>query len=475
MAPVNRIPSEILALIPDFWPKHYDGRDRDLVALTHVCRAWREVFISRSSLWTDLGCADEGKTRIYLERSGSLPVNLSLDADDQLSSHHPFSRIIPHAIGRLGSLTIQGTPRNLQDITAHLSRPAPLLKKLWICGGYYNTHVNPVLTPALFNGDLSSLRTLRLAFVNTRLPWRSMVNLTSFSLLHPSPGAISVKKFLDFFEGAPRLRKVSLGSPSPAPGAQDERLVSLACLERIEITGDGSASLLLNHLLIPVGAHLKIEVDLPSPPNKDHPPRFLDNLRNLPNFTAVELHGGGLDPHVQFSGPNGQVTMIPRTSRDDKTRLVLESLDQFDTSKVEQLKIDRGNGGESPSSDPLYRALLPMKHLRTLTLHHCAIPRIFVRALHPTMSSSGTVVCPDLEELVIVFNGGSLDMRAVIEVAAARASRGAKLKSVKIQVIGQDKFARVDLLELKKHVFDVECSPEVDGTDGDGDGITEEG
>ena len=473
MAPINRIPSEILALTPDFWQKHYNGRDRDLVALTHVCRAWRDVFISRSSLWTDLGCADEGKIRIYLERSGSLPVNLSLDADDQLSSHHPFSKIIPHAIGRLGSLTIQGTPGNLQDITAHLSRPAPLLKKLWICGGYYNTHVNPVLTPALFDGGLSSLRTLRLAFVNTGLPWRSMVDLTSFSLLHPSPGEISVKQFLDFFESAPRLRKVRLESPTPASGAQGERLVSLAYLEKMEITGDGSAPLLLDHLLIPVGAHVKLEATLPSPRNRDQPPRFLDNLGNLPDFTAIELQCGRLDPHLQFSGPNGRVTMIPRRSRVDKTCLVLESLDQFDTLKVEQLKIDRGNGGESPSSDPLYRALLPMKHLRTLTLYHCAIPRIFVHALHPTMSSSGTVVCPDLEELVIVLNSESLDMRSVIGVAAARASRGAKLKSVKI--IGQDKFAQVDLLELEKHVLDVECGPEVDGTDSDGDGIGEEG
>ena len=45
-------------------------------------------------------------------------------------------------------------------------------------------------------------------------------------------------------------------------------------------------------------------------------------------------------------------------------RFLLESLAQVDTSKAERLKIDLG---DSPSSDPLYRALLPMKDLRTLT------------------------------------------------------------------------------------------------------------
>ena len=62
-------------------------------------------------------------------------------------------------------------------------------------------------------------------------------------------------------------------------------------------------------------------------------------------------------------------------------------------------------------------------------------------------------------------------MRSVIGAAAARASRGAKLKSVKI--VGQDKLARIDVLELKKHVLDVECGPEVYETDGGG--IGEEG
>jgi hypothetical protein len=105
--------------------------------------------------------------------------------------------------------------------------------------------------------------------------------------------------------------------------------------------------------------------------------------------------------------------MIPRSSRVDKTCLVLESLDHFDTSKVERLEIDCH---DSPSSDPPYRALLPMERLRTLTLYHCASPHIFIHALHPTVSSSGTVVCPELEELVIVLDSdnGMLDMKSVI-------------------------------------------------------------
>jgi hypothetical protein len=466
LAPVNQIPPEILALIPDFWDKHYEDRDQDVIALTHVCRAWREVFTSRSSLWTDFNCEDKGQAHVYLERSTSLPVNLSLYTYARLPHYHPFFEIIPRAIGRLGSLSIGVMPGDLQAITAHLSHPAPHLEKLSICGdSNYDAHRNPVLTPALFNGDLSSLRKLRLECVCTELPWRNMVNLTSFWLLYAPSGEVTVSQLLDFFESTPRLRKVGLYSVTPAPGAPNERLVSLACLEKMVITGGGSASLLVDQLLIPVGARVTIEVDLPSPPIQDHPPRFFNNLRNLPNFTTVDLCCTSIwKPHIQFSGPNGQVKMVLRTSRVDRTCFMLESLGHFDTSRIEQLMIDCG---DSPSSDPLYRALLPMKHLRTLTLRRIASPHIFVHALHPNMSPSGTVACPKLEELVIVLNEMTIDMKIVTGVMAARASRGAKLKSIRI--VDKDTSAGTDVSELQKHVLHVEYGPEFDG-DGDDSG-----
>jgi hypothetical protein len=451
MAPVNRIPSEILTLVPDFWNKDYYRRDRDLVALTHVCQAWREMFISRSSLWTDLDCVGVARTRVYLARSKSLPINLSLQTAHSPPPCHPFFEAIPHVIGRLKSLSVRVAPEALQYITTHLSRPAPLLENLSIAGGY-SSEPHPNLSPALFNGDLSSLRTLDLKYVLTELPWRNMVNLLSFELCFMSPGGITVKHLLDFFESAPRLRKVGLDSATATSGAQDGRLVSLACLERMVVSGSDSPSPLLDHLLIPVGADLKIRVDLPDPPNRDHPPRFLDNLRNFPNFTDVCIRFDDHYTQMEFSGPNGHVEMIPINTRFDDTDFVLESLNQFDASKVERLRIDWGN---PQSSDLSYRALLPMKHLHTLALYYCESPHVFIHALHPTMSSSGIVVCPELDELVI--NGGTLDVRSVIGVAEARASRGAKLKHIRI--VGRDESARTDVLELEKHVLHVECGP----------------
>ena len=426
------------------------------------------MFISCSSLWTDFCCVDADKTCTYLERSKSSPINLSLSRDHDLAPSDPFLQIIPRAIGRLESLSIKGTPENLQDITTHLSRPAPLLDFLSIDGGSeYAPRRNPVLASPLFNEDLSPLRDLRLRSVRTELPWRNMVNLTSFTLACTSPGEISVRQLLDFFESAPRLCKVQLHSATPTSGAQDGRLVSLACLEWLSIFGSKPSSLLLNHLLIPVGAKLTTRVDLLGPLIEDHLPRSLDNLRNLTGFTEINLSIAVWYPRVQFSGPNGQVAMVPATPRIDTTHLVLESLARFDTSKVERLEINRGD----PSSRDLpYQTFLLMKSLRILTLSDCRSPHIFIDALRPRTSSE-VLICPELEELVLVLcvDEEALNITAVAQMAAMRALRGAKLKSVKI--VGHDEAMWINASKLKEHVLCVKCGPDVSGTD---DGSDEE-
>ena len=83
-APINRIPPEILSLLPD-----YRETDHQLVALTHVCRRWRDIFISCSPLWTSLGCTDLDKTHVYLERSKASPLGDPVQRDGTPAVFHP--------------------------------------------------------------------------------------------------------------------------------------------------------------------------------------------------------------------------------------------------------------------------------------------------------------------------------------------------------------------------------------------------
>jgi len=400
-----------------------NNRNKDIITLTHVCRTWRRVFVSRPSLWTDVDCTDANKALVYLERSKSFPINLSLSKIGHLPPPNHFVQIVPRVIGRLKSICIWGTLESLQGITAHLSQPAPILDSLSITGTRgFGTEDLPVLTPTLFGGDLSSLRKLRLECVRAELPWKNMVNLTSLKLVNTSP--ISTGQLLDFLEVASLLRKVNLCLKTPASGDQDGRLVSLTCLKKICIWGETSPGL-LDHLLIPMGAYLEAPVNLPRFPIEDHPPKFLDNLRNLPGFTAMKLFGG-LNSQMRFSGPNGEVCMDPLDTHGDGARFILKSLSLFDTSKTERLKIDFEN---KPSTYPLREVLLPMKDLRVLKLRRCTTPNVLIHALDPGKRSSGVVICPKLEELFIDYQG-NLDTDEVMGMAAARESRGAKLKFI---------------------------------------------
>jgi len=154
---------------------------------------------------------------------------------------------------------------------------------------------------------------------------------------------------------------------------------------------------------------------------------------------------------MKFSGPNGAVkTTSPGAG------LVLESLAELDTSKTEWLEI---KGGHLLSGEPIYRALLPMKDLRTLTLFTCPTLDIFIRALQPATSLSEVAVCPKLEELVLVLYPSERmsHITSVVEMAAARASRGEKLRTFRI--VGGRDTTNVDISELRKHVWNVEFGP----------------
>jgi hypothetical protein len=457
LAPINRIPPEILALIPDFWSSY--GRDKSTIALTHVSKAWREIFISRSSLWTNFDCASAEKTRVYLERSKSSPISLELQRI--LHPQDPFFEIAPHAVGRLKHLFLYTSPGYLEEITDHLSRPAPILKTLRILGSSSNPFSTSVLSPTLFNGDLSSLRNLQLFSVRTQLPWRNMVNLTWFSLGYVTKPRVSMGQLLDFFESAPYLLDVELFFTIPSSGAQNRRLVSLAHLRKLYILEDSqSPSPLLSHLLIPAGTKMTTELNSPGPLIEDHLPRSLDNLKNLSSFTKVRLHFRHVVHRhisIKLSGPNGQIRMASMSTDAETTGWVPQSLAVFDTSKITSLEILNSD----PLSEDLHQALLSMDGLRTLRLSLCKDLHSFILALGHDPNSMDPIPCPKLEKLIFRTEE-RFDIERMVEVASARASGGAPFKSVKI-VNREELVPRAGVVELLKHVLRVENRLEISG------------
>ena len=214
-APINRIPPEVLSLIPDYF--HEDDMDEGLLDLTHTCRGWREVFISHSSLWTKLNFANLDETRTLIQHSKS---SLKFHLEDTKASpfnDHLFSLAIPH-LHKLKSLTIFAGIES--EVFNYFHYHAPLLEEL-------NIHVpgpqKLSFGNELFSGDLSSLRKLSLVRITTSLPWKNLANLQVFALGCSTLG-YDITQLLDFFESTPLLHTIDL----------DNQITSLSSAPPIE-------------------------------------------------------------------------------------------------------------------------------------------------------------------------------------------------------------------------------------------------
>ena len=479
--PIGKFPSDIFSLILG----HLEDRDTDktLITMTHVCRRWRELLITRPSLWVRLDCKNAEKTQVYIERSELSPLKLSLcDYGGGAYLKDAFLLVVPH-ISRLKSLAINGTADPLQYLTPHLSCSIPLLSELTI---NLSCDPTPVLNTALFNGDLSSLCSLTLAGVITHLPWKNLSELTTFEFSYVE-GETSITQLLDFFEDAYHLRDIVLRhSIPPWSDAPPGRVISLPHLNKLTISADPVHSIILDHLSIPAGASLTLnfEFDGDESPVSDFLPKTLENLGNIFPISSVNLSFGGVEKYARLGGPNGRLYMLGHWidweegevfTLDCLDRRILRSLSRFDLSGTQRLAVA---WYEPPTVDAVdksapYHILSCMKDLHTLTLTHCNnLP--FILALNPGQNSLKYAPCPKLEELVLYVEGPeSFNVEDLMSMAKERASGGVKLSSIMFVGLGE-LLPGKEVFKLKKYITHVdyrvgEKPPRWDDVPGDED------
>ena len=425
-APINRIPSEVLSLIPDYHGEDDWMVDQDLIALTHVCHGWREMFISRSSLWTRFDFRNTDKTNTYIERSKSSPLKLYIGWSTIID--HTFPPMVQQ-IHRLKSLTVD--VGFFPTILQHFSCQTPLLDELDI-----RSLREPVLNSTLFNGDLSSLTTLRLEGALAYFPWKNLANLQTavfITQLH----AYSTTQILDFFESAPLLHTVSLWcSLSNSSDAPSGRMVHLRHLKVLTIQAHPPHSVLLQHLHIPAGASLisKYPVRNERAPFLDHLPVNSPNLNNLSPITTINLHFDVEHKFVRFSGPNGSLRVLstwerwgglPPLTRDGH---ILRSIGHSMLSTIQTLSISRYRHLRPAQVNecPIYQTLSSTNNLRTLVLTDCNyLP--FVFALNPRWHPTDPILCSNLEELIFYISSWYNFNPSLAEVLEQRALRGVRL------------------------------------------------
>jgi len=456
LAPINKVPPEIFSLIPD-----HCETDEELIKLTHVCHSWREILISRASLWTSLDCENSDKTGAYIQRSRGSPLEVSLAARGPTHPPKDVLLLVLQHISRFKALTVYGTPLTVPNLVKHFNSPAPLLEKLDI----------PVLSlgsapvkSTIFGGNLSSLRKLRLWGVFTSLPWKTMSNLTILDFDGGSGDKISATQLLNFFEHAPLLRDIKLTAALPdSSNAPAERVVSLPHLVLLNISAQPVHSILLNHLHIPIGALVTLEFAFDGErfPILDYLPGSLNNLKSISHVTTINLLFD-FGVAMRVNGPSGGLYMISTWGGSGNPppmldHYILRSLNKLPTSTTERLVVTQYHASAHPKTEDsgAYQVLLPMNDLRALTLTDCNNTS-FLHALNPSRNTSNTVACPKLEELTLNIPGQRDESRmyGLLEMTMERASRGAKLSS--ILICQRESLSAKELSDLRSYACHVE-------------------
>ena len=465
---VNRTPPEVLSLIPDYVED--SERNEASITLTHVCRGWRELFISRPSLWARLDCRSIEKTRVYIDRSKNSPLEIHLDGHYIPSyCEEAFLLAVPHA-SRVKTLSAIGwlpsdSPALLQTLVEQFSRPVPLLEKLKIdvlC-------TTPTLPTTLFNGDVSSLRELSLTGILMPPSWMGLGNLTIFNLCDLPDYKIPLTHLLDFFESAPRLRDIRLRNSIPHHSdAPPERIVPLPNLIKLKTIGHPVNSVLLNHLSIPSGASVALVFTFRGPilPFPAHIPDTLDNLDNISRIATINLCFGPDRRAMRLNGPSGELCVLGNWAGEaarphTDTPRFLRFLNRFDTSRCRQLGISQCRFQQDLlTSVPIklwstYQFLFSMGDLRVLTLiESFNLP--FILTLNPDKTPDKIVLCPKLEDIILYVNlSGGVHIDELLSMTEERASRGAKLSTITI-VSTCALTPTMEVFRLRNHVSRVE-------------------
>jgi len=430
-----------------------------------------EIFTSRSSLWVSLHCRDVEKTRLYIERSKSPPLKISLATFKYRSD--ALLLVAPH-INRLSSLSVWGSADIVPNLIRNFSNPAPLLKRLEIG---LSSDSTPAFLATLFNGDISSVHELLITGV-THLPWRNVSNLKVLELYHDPwiADAPFVTELLGFIENAPLLSDITLYSLPTSCNIPSRRVVHIPHLKKLILYSPEDGSTLLRHLSIPTGASLVIEF-LRRGGNPSIPgclPENFDNLNNLSDITSTSLFLGPETKHAQFDGPSGQLylrgTGLDGVDSHTMQDLIFRCLQKFNPSRTQRLAVTEATSFPSP----IIETLPSMNDLRTLTLIECKNGP-FLYVLNPGLRA-GAVACPNLEELILYTTW--IDRPRTSELtgmASARAERCAKRLSLTIVSLGKTLPEEEELFTLREYFSRLDYKvvvklPKWDALPGDGNG-----
>ncbi|KAF9652159.1 hypothetical protein BDM02DRAFT_225932 [Thelephora ganbajun] len=203
---VNRIPLDILALVPTHLPFQ-----KDHFRASHVCRHWRRTFLQHAALWSKLYLSNgEVYAKTLLERAKGSALDIVARFDNRID----VIRLLPPHAQQIKCLYfVYNHWMDIQRFSEINSGPLPLLRSLTInvVDEFSLDHPNVMTPPSLplfanaVNLRVFSLHSERFPFLGHFV----FPNLTTFELsAAPEAEGFRALELLNFMEASPMLRTV---------------------------------------------------------------------------------------------------------------------------------------------------------------------------------------------------------------------------------------------------------------------------
>jgi len=198
LAPINKLPPEILALVVTFL-----GPGRYLIYATAVCQRWRTALLSFPRLWSRIPFSSgQVQFETYLARSKCAPLEVQL----RPPYFHLLKSLAPHAF-RLVSLAVQVVASSdVRQIANYVRTTVPTIPKLSIIA------VSSLTTLDIPSKRFPYVKTLRLEGISSFLAPHSFPHITELTWHVGSHNCspIQLAELLDTLGRLPTLEKVYL-------------------------------------------------------------------------------------------------------------------------------------------------------------------------------------------------------------------------------------------------------------------------
>ena len=472
LAPINRLPLDVLCLIPT-----HLASPSDRLQVTFVCRHWRRTFLQYAVLWSKLyltGVTDQLHMKTLLERAKGSPLDITADyymtpIPDDVTLVSPFAR-------QIRSLDLKHTfSANIQGLSTAISGPLPLLHTLKIGSrGHLDTFDPPVVpTLPLFEGA-ANLKNFVLN-IDDRPSLRQFTfpNLTTLDF-STSTEEFSISQLLHFLEASPALRQIWMEITTGLfhKDVPSERVVVLSDVNTfcLQITNHGPSCEIETHISCPFAKHVELARTLEWAENRvpeDAYPTSISWNTIARQYTKGTVDrvvldmmdkGYSSDCSVTFRSPDGTVlklcctrctsgeefdmgvnwetrqpVVLSQALRTIRDHPLLASVKHLCIKggclSIDELELaTEGVGRLFESMGPLENLTLNGSDLRPYLDAFFDNPR-FPEAIQPTSF-------PPIKELVVVypmmlFHEEATYEAAIVELARSQDARGMPLESVK--------------------------------------------